>query len=76
MKYGQLPKPRPNRTFQDGIILLTQQPILRCSCCGAEYSANPGDYWNVPADKEIICGECNLPMDLVMVRTVYEPVEV
>lgn len=22
--------------------------VLYCSTCGAEYSANQGDYWNVP----------------------------
>ncbi len=47
-------------------------PILVCYCCGAECSANAGDYFNSrPTFKFVCCGE---PMDLAIKRTVYDPV--
>jgi len=38
---------------------------LFCPACGAQYSANTGDYWNVPDDKEVYC-ECGEPMVLAV----------
>ena len=38
--------------------------ILHCPNCGAEYSGNAGDYWNLPDDYVFIC-ECGQEMELV-----------
>ena len=51
-------------------ILTTDNRILYCTVCGAEYSANAGDYWSCQPDYEFIC--CDMPMQLVIKRTVYE----
>jgi len=75
MIYGQLPKPIPDRVLGGQIRILAQQPILYCDGCGGEYSANPGDYWQVPRHEEITCGECGDLLRLVMKRTIYEDVE-
>lgn len=29
--------------------------ILLCKACGAEYSATPGDYWNLKPDDPLDC---------------------
>ena len=44
--------------------------ILCCLACGAECSANAGDYWAVPDTKQIIC-ECGEPMVLAIKATGY-----
>lgn len=36
--------------------------FLYCDLCGAEYSANSGDYWNLPDDYVFKC--CDEPMML------------
>jgi hypothetical protein len=44
-------------------------PILHCRKCGAEYSANKGDYWNLPATHIFVC--CKVPCKLVVKSTRY-----
>jgi len=44
-------------------ILTDDNTIMYCSVCGAENSANSGDYWNVPDDHKFIC--CDEVMSLV-----------
>lgn len=39
------------------------RPILRCSACGVEFSADVGDYFSLTPDYEFKC--CNEPMELV-----------
>lgn len=48
------------------------QPVLYCPFCGAEYSADRRDYWDVADEHEFMC--CNEPLLLVRMHTVYEEV--
>lgn len=41
----------------------SSQGFLHCEACGAEYSANPGDYWDHPMHHVFKC--CDEPMQLV-----------
>ncbi len=47
-------------------------PMLHCSTCGAEYSANRGDYF--AADPSTVFRCCRKPMRLVTKQTVYAEV--
>jgi hypothetical protein len=47
-------------------------PNLVCECCGAEYSANKGDYFMHPPTYPFFC--CDRPMILAIRRTIYERV--
>jgi len=42
-----------------------EQLIQFCPSCGAEYSANPADYWDCSDDTELEC-ECGDPIILVL----------
>lgn len=46
---------------------------LLCLQCHSTYSANPSDYWDSAADRELSC--CSSPLTLVRAYAVYEPVE-
>jgi len=46
-------------------ILSGDHKILHCPACGAEYSGNAGDYWNLPDDHVFYC-ECGEEMELVI----------
>jgi hypothetical protein len=48
-------------------------PVLYCRDCGAEYSANKGDYFMHPPTYPFFC--CDQPMILVVKKTVFEEVE-
>jgi hypothetical protein len=48
-----------------------ERPQLYCEECGAEFSANAGDYWNAPKDHVFTC--CEQPMQLVFRRTIHIP---
>ena len=65
------------RTLSDGSYLEPERPLLFCPGCGAEWSAEPGDYWRLPADYAFACTDCNRPLTLVRKRAVYEdwPIE-
>ena len=39
--------------------------ILYCPNCGAEYSGNAGDYWDLPDDYVFHCPDCGTEMELV-----------
>lgn len=52
------------RNMSDQIIG-NDSKILHCPSCGAEYSGNAGDYWNVPDDHIFTCQDCNCEMELV-----------
>lgn len=45
-------------------ILDGDRKILHCPGCGAEYSGDRGDYWNLPEDYIFHC-ECGEEMELV-----------
>lgn len=47
-------------------------PVLHCPVCDATYSANLGDYWDLPKTHVFTC--CKTPNELVVKRTVLEPV--
>ena len=53
-------------------ILHGDNRILYCSCCGAEYSGNAGDYWNLPDDHVFVCEYCDVEMELVTKVTTTE----
>lgn len=75
IRVRDLPPPRPGRDLPGGGHVFARQPILKCrGDCQGEYSANPGDYWNHPADYVFRC--CGRNMALVDKRTVYEAVEI
>lgn len=46
-------------------ILTDDHKILHCPSCGAEYSGNAGDYWNLPDDYIFTCRYCDCEMELV-----------
>lgn len=58
--------------LENQIGALDTRSILYCTCCGAENSANSGDYWNLPESYLFRC--CGKPMVRVVKRTVYEEV--
>lgn len=45
------------------------RPMLYCELCGAENSADKGDYFNLPPDFVFEC--CGEPMELVTKHTIY-----
>ncbi len=48
--------------------------IMYCTECGAEFSANAGDYWDHPDDYEFQC--CGKTMVLGTFKRVFVPKEV
>ena len=52
--------------------VVVNNPFLYCRKCGAEYSANAGDYFMAPSDHVFKC--CNVNMLLVKKHTQYEEV--
>jgi hypothetical protein len=61
------------RDLQDQTGYNGPRSILRCSCCGAEYSANKGDYFAASPDHVFMC--CDFPMARVVKSTVYKHVD-
>lgn len=54
---------RPGRKYRDG-WLEGRQPVLYCAPCHAEYSATPGDYWQLAPSDPMLCGDCGAPLML------------
>jgi hypothetical protein len=50
-------------------------PSLFCQNCSCSWSANKGDYFNLPKDHIFTCSECKEPLMLVRKRVVIEEVE-
>ena len=58
--------------------------LLYCPRCGAEFSANSGDYWYNDPNMVLRCstlddtfgGECETPLQLVTKSTVYKSIVV
>ena len=46
-----------------------QRPLLHCTVCGGDYSANAGDYFMAKPSKVLKC--CKVPMVLAIKRAVY-----
>lgn len=46
--------------------------VLHCFICGADYSANAGDYFNCPPEQELTC--CDEPLSRVIKKEFYEHV--
>ncbi len=47
-------------------------PILYCTECGGEYSADKSDYFMLPDTEIMMC--CDIPLQLVMKTTTYNKV--
>lgn len=47
------------------------RPIAVCPACGAEYSANKGDYWNLKPDDALTCCD-GIICELVTKHTIYK----
>jgi hypothetical protein len=58
--------------LKDQIGMNEPRPILMCTCCGAQYSANKGDYFMHSPDHTFEC--CDEPMVLATKRVVYTEV--
>jgi hypothetical protein len=58
--------------LKDQIGMNGPRPFLMCYCCGAEYSANKGDYFMHPSDHTFEC--CDEPMVLVIKYMMYAEV--
>ena len=50
------------------------RPILFCRACGNTCSANRGDYWAYDPAYVFTC--CEQPMELVIKRVTFEPVNI
>jgi len=61
------------RDLKDQIGTAGPHPILYCPKCGAEFSANAGDYFMSRPDR--VFKHCGRLMLLVVKRTVFEEVE-
>jgi len=65
------PKLAYKKNLQDQLNMPYPRPIAVCPACGAEYSANKGDYWQLEDDDALTC--CNgLICELYVKKTVYE----
>lgn len=62
---------RANLKNQIGMI--GPRPFLYCEYCGAEYSANAGDYWDLPDTHIFEC--CGVPNLLVTKQITLTEVE-
>lgn len=60
------------KDLKDQIGMQGPRPFLKCFACGAEYSANKGDYWD--RDPEYVFKCCGRLMHVVTQRTVYTEV--
>lgn len=52
--------------------IIAKHPMLYCARCGAENSANPGDYFMANPDTVFRC--CGRPMALVRKQVTHVPV--
>lgn len=60
------------KNLEDQTITGNHNVIMFCPQCGAEFSANAGDYWNCADDFEFKC--CGRTMELVTKHTIYQAV--
>ena len=68
------------KDLQHQIDVKGPHPLLYCPRCGAEFSANLGDYWRCDPNMVLRCstlddvfgGECETPLQLVTKHTVYK----
>lgn len=74
IRVRDLPPPRPGRTLPNGVHIEARQPMLRCSACGGEYSANPGNYFMADPNTVMRCH--GRPLQLVDRVVTYQPVRV
>jgi hypothetical protein len=57
------------KNLKDGILDKSWNAIMYCPDCGSEYSANSGDYWNVPKNYRFKC--CDKTMKLIVKKTIF-----
>lgn len=60
------------KDLKDQTGMVGPRPILVCDCCGAEYSANAGDYFMENDEHVFTC--CDEPLTLMVKKITYEPV--
>ena len=63
----------------------SEHAILYCRRCGGEYSATPGDYWDLDGNYDFCCycqenddgtfSTVGTPMELVVKHTTYKVLE-
>jgi hypothetical protein len=61
------------KNLKEQIGTLEPRPFLYCSICGAEYSANAGDYWTANPEHIFIC--CDEPILLMTTPVEYREVK-
>lgn len=61
------------KDLQNQIGVNGPHPLLHCTVCGHDYSANSGDYFMASPNTILKC--CGFPMVLAVKRTVYRHVE-
>jgi len=61
------------KDLKDQTETIENRPILFCPNCGAEHSANAGDYFMASPDHVFTC--CDRPMLLVIKRIGYEVIK-
>lgn len=72
-----------NTTSRKGITVVAKKDLqpgqaygtLYCPSCAAEYSADSGDYWYLEDEYVFSCEECDVDMQLVKFRRVYDEVK-
>ena len=62
MKYGEL---------MDQMGERGNRAILLCPDCASKYSAHAADYWSMPKDEDILCGECGAKVVRVLKVVTY-----
>ena len=60
------------KDLKDQTNMKGNRPILHCTVCGADYSANAGDYFNCEEDTPLFC--CNEPLRLGFKKVVFEDI--
>jgi hypothetical protein len=70
MKENTQPKQVRVADLQDQIGTPYPRALLFCECCGSEYSAHRGDYWNFPKTHVLTC--CGAPMVLAIKKKTYQ----
>ena len=61
------------KDLREQIGMKGPHPLLHCTVCGGDYSANAGDYFMANPDTVLKC--CEFPMVLAVKQTVYRHVD-
>jgi len=61
------------KNLRDQIGVSGVREIAVCPCCGSEYSANKGDYWNLRPNDALTCCD-GIICELLTKHTIYKAV--